>query len=58
MYEEGYTIGQGERKKGVKIFPGGDMKFMSAMLGHQGQSATCPSVTDLGNHAFWSLFYN
>ena len=31
----------------VKVFLGGDYEFLSKSLGHQGQSATYPSLTDL-----------
>jgi len=33
--------------KQVKVFLGGDYHFLSDMIGHQGQSATYPSISDL-----------
>ena len=32
--------------KDVKVLLGGDFKFLHAMLGHQGSSASYPSIKD------------
>ena len=44
MQEPNFMLDNGSE---VKVFLGGDYDFLSKCLGHQGQAATYPSLTDL-----------